>query len=497
MIINNTIRSLSKKSTGHPWNHNLIQKFLALFFKASPAIIFLGFCFVVLISLKETALSPFCFAFFLAILGMLICKILFKSDSHKVATRLFVVVYSFSILMTVIIYGDLIREKGMPYLGSDDVNYEQYAYDAIDSGSIGYVGSLLYFSTQGHSDGSFYYAAFLAALHGTTQSLGMSSHTLNPRFVNSFFLAFIGIVAWRFGVLLGFSNTAAKLSGYLSGFWPLLVFHSAIVRRDTIFAFFLLLSIYLYVSFLQNKSNIGLLKVVVFICSIIIVSLLRYGFWAIYLFLFCGILALWYKNTLNKRNYMLKTCSMLLLIFVVFFGLSNSDLFHENVNMSVAEMGYQYSWYVNRQANYSEKGVGSSLFRLPVLVGFPARLAYASVSPPPIPTTFLTYNIRWISTIPWFLCLPILIRTIFYAMRSRGREFIALKALAASFVTYYMVINLISFTETQQIMYIPFGVLLIMYGLENQTKSLRSSAFVMILIGIMLSASYGGLKLVL
>jgi hypothetical protein len=399
--------------------------------------------------------------------------------------------------MTIIIYGDLIREKGMPYLGSDDVNYEQYAYDAIDSGSIGYAGSLLYFRTQGRFDGSFYYAAFLAAIHGATQSSGMSSHTLNPRFVNSFFLAFIGIVAWRFGVLLGFSNTAAKLSGYLSGFWPLLVFHSAMVRRDTIFAFFLLLSIYLYASFLQNKSNIRLSKVLVFICSVIIVSLLRYGFWAIYLFLFCGILALWYKDTLNKRNYMLKTCSMLLLIFVVFVGLIKSDLFHKNVNASVAEMGDQYSHYVERRGRYSEKGIGSSLFRLPALVGFPARLAYACVAPPPVPTTFLTYNIRWIGTIPWFLCLPILISTIFCAIRSRGGKFIALKTLAASFVTYYVIINLISFTETQQMMYIPFGVLLIMYGLENQTRPLRSSISGMILAGILLTAVYVGLKLVL
>jgi hypothetical protein len=474
----------------------MIQKLLALFFKASPVIVALAFFSILFLSIYENTFSPMFFALLLGIAGMLICKIVFKKNSRK-AMRLFVLVFSFNVLMSIVIYGDVIREKGMPYLGSDDVNYEQYAYDAIDSGSVGYVGSLLYFRTQGHSDGSFYYAAFLAAIHGATQSLNMSSHTLNPRFVNSFFLAFIGIVAWRFGVLLGFSNATAKLSGYLSGFWPLLVFHSAMIRRDTIFAFFLLLSVYLYASFLQNKSNIRLSKVLVFICSVIIVSLLRYGFWAIYLFLFCGILALWYKGTLNKRNYMLKTCSMLLLMFVVFIGLSKSNLFHRNVNMSVAEMGDQYSSYAKRRASYSEKGIGSSLFRLPALVGFPARLAYASVTPPPIPTTFLTYNIRWIGTIPWFLCLPILMRTIFYAMRSRGREFIALKALAASFITYYMVINLISFTETQQMMYIPYGVLLIMYGLENQTRSLHSSISGMILVGILLTAVYVGMKLVL
>ena len=216
----------------------------------------------------------------------------------------------------------------------------------------------------------------------------MSPHTLNPRFVNSLLLALIGIVAWRFGVLLGFSNAAALLSGYLSGFWPLLVFHSAMVRRDTIFAFFLFLSIYLSASFLQNKSNIRLSKILVFICSVIIVSFLRYGFWAIYLFLFCYILALWYKDTLNKKNLMLKTCLMLLLIFVAFIGLSNSNFFHQNVNASITQMEFYYSNYSEYRGGYSEKGIGSLLFRLPVLISFPARLAYASVTPPPIPTTY-------------------------------------------------------------------------------------------------------------
>ena len=102
-------------------------------------------------------------------------------------------------------------------------------------------------------------------------------------------MGFIGVVAWLFSHLVGLKERTSQLAGYLIGFWPMFVFHSAIIRRDTAFAFLLFLSMYLFASFLDKRTKNSVVKILLFLFSVISVCLLRYGFWAIYIFLF-GIL---------------------------------------------------------------------------------------------------------------------------------------------------------------------------------------------------------------
>jgi len=471
-------------------NHNFISRLHKLFLKLHPFHSLIALILVIAVTAIDSRLSPLFFFLIFIIGGILVCNF-FHFSLRESAKRIFLTIFSFNIIITIFIYADLNFNKGGVYFGNDDEDYERYAYEALESGFFEYVTIINYFSKKGYGDSSYYYTALVGAMHGLVLKIGLEPHTINPRFLNSFVMGFIGVVAWLFAHLIGLKERTSQLAGYLIGFWPLFVFHSAIIRRDTVFAFLLFLSMYLFASFLDRRTKNSVVKISLFLFSVISVCLLRYGFWAIYMFLF-GIL-LFIKSfdlKLSTRSFL-----MVVILFAGLIGSSGSDFFNQNFDRSYFELIDKYNYYVNYQSS-SSSGVGASLFKLNSWISIPARLVYGSVYPPPIPQTFFSSNIRWLGTVPWFLFFGVLINICYLTIRKNFLYSFNLKVLVYSFLTFYLVINLISFTETQQLMYFPFAIVIILYGIEKNWEKTKSLINVNFLIGLFFTLLYAGLKVI-
>jgi len=478
-------------------NKNLIRILLNSINIIGFIFLFLAPIIVISFSIKEKNISIFLWWMFLYLIGLLIAWLIKENNVQHVLIA-FSIVYSISTVAVNFIYNDLEKQNGTPFQVSDDIVYHRNALSAVNYGISGFGDAVYYFyKEKGHKDGSYYYTAFIASIYNQFIKWGFDANPIIPRYLNSFFLGLLGLVVFSFGNLINLSINTAKVSGYVASLWPLLLYHSAIIRRDTIFAFFLLVSLYLIAIFLKKKNNINLFRLLVLFISVLIVSKLRTGFFLIYLILLFITIFLYYKDITIKIVYRFKLVHFLFFAFIVLLIFHN-HITPEFINENKKEFFEQFSNYLNRRGNYSEKGIGSFIFRLPVVLNIPIRLLYASLSPFPS-LTHLSYNIRWLGTIPWFISVPILLRSLVFALKTKEKSYLPIKFLSIAFITYYVVINVVSFTETQQMMYVPLGVLLIFYGIENQKTSLKSIYSIngMIILFVLLYIMYFILKFVI
>jgi hypothetical protein len=485
---------MSEKIANNLWN----SKFLNLLyrsFQGSYLLVLLCSVFALLMSaLIENAFAPISFAIFLVGLGAFICKIVFGKEQKK-ALRIFLYVIFLNFLFVIIIYYGLIANYGIPYMGeSDSFHHDQYAETVLSMSNIGAQGAFLYQFSVGHSDSSFFYTGFITVLYKTFQVLGFEHHTLLPRFFNSFMLAFLALLGWRFALLVGCNQRVACVAGMLTGSWPLVVFHAAMIRRDVIFAYFLLIIVYFIVSFLVDSKRITLGGIAGCLFAVMIVSSLRFGFLAIIFMLGFGIYFLNIFSRLKKKI----TLFHIMIVFVSIFFVAcvilviiKSGYFGKNLGGLTAQFGN----YVDSRSTESESGIGAAIFKLPILISMPLRLVYANIFPPPIPSMILIKNIRWVGTLFWVLCLPILIRQISSFTSNRGENSFVLRSVTFVFVILFCVVNLITFTEPHQMMYLPLGLVLICYGLQDQKYSIKKYLPFLLFFGCMFIGLYVALKM--
>lgn len=476
-------------------NNGLVEALRSFFPLTFPLVVLLSALLLAIVSLREMVLAPAVFYLFFMLAGIVVCLGFFTKNYHK-ALKLFVYIFCFNTLFVILLYWAMIHTYGMPYMEeSDGYRADQYSHQVLEIDNLSAQGAFLYYLNQGHSSGGWYYIGFIAALYKFTQLIGLDTHTLIPRFFNSLTMALLALLIWRFALLLGCGEKVALLCGYTAGVWPVSVFRSALIRRDAIFAFLLILSVFLFISFLHNKRNIRPLRILAFLFSITAVCILRFGFLVILSGLFTAIFLIWFYGGLTNKNLIARVLAGMVLI-VMLSGVVLVTWRNDYIQQNWSRLEYVVQGYTERRGGFGEEnvGVGRSIFRLPLYISLPLRLGYANIFPPPIPSRFILKNFRWIGTLVWFLCLPILLKTIIYSIFLPSDKYFALKAAALAFITFISIVSLTSFTEGHQLMYLPFGLLLIFYGLERQRVSIKHYAPFMIFCGVMAFGAYASLK---
>jgi len=164
--------------------------------------------------------------------GLVVCRLFFPTE-RRFAHRQFLCVLAANYLATSLVYAGLMAEYGMPYPGiSDSSRHDEMAMEAQSCATYAEAREAIH---SGHSDPSYNYTEFVALLYWGGRYLGIGSHTLVPRFVNAFFMGVLALLVARVAISVGCGPRNGELAGYLAGTWPLMLYHSAQLKRDILF----------------------------------------------------------------------------------------------------------------------------------------------------------------------------------------------------------------------------------------------------------------------
>jgi len=395
--------------------------------------------------------------------------------------------------MSNIIIGERLYRTGVPYYGSDDREYNERALIAIDDDVFGYIQNLELYSRiiPGYSHASKYYTSIVLTLYQGFKYFGFEISHLLPVYLNSLMVAFTGIVAWRLGIILGMNSLPAQLTGFLVGAWPSYVFLSAMIRRDTIFTFFIVLSAYMSISLISSTKRNTILDFMILGMSIYIVSALRIHYWLLYIFIYSTLLLFWLIYSRSKSTLFLRLV-YISIVFICSIGIITYFNVYSDISSGFNEIPELYSLYSNWRANiHHGGGIGSYIFTLPTYISIPLRIVYGQVSPPPIPMLKnISYNLYWMGTIFWFFCLPVLIKTVVKGLKLKSNVWIPLTMAVVFFLTFMITAQVIAFSELHGLGGRLLGVVLIVYGLDSQFEPIGPMVSKMFYLAIFLGLSY-------
>jgi hypothetical protein len=475
-------------------NNNKNRQFLLFLFRSvnwfSLPLCFFSFLLTIVFCFAEANFSPFLWLLGFCLIGLLICLVFFERLTGS-AIKVFATVLFFNSLFTLLMFFNTTAYYGKPFIGeSDAFRHEKYAQQALEAG-LGYKETFLYHTVE-HSHKSFYYTGSIAVLYKINSFFGLAKHTLIPRFFNSFCISLLGLLVLKLAPKLGIQWKVAVVCAIFCGCWPLTVYNSAVIRRDALFILQSVLFFYCIFNITSGDWKIRYISgAIVGLCSI---NYLR----PMFVFLFLGILGIvWIsriylikgKNHVYLSRIILFFASVISICGIIYFFVDLS-VFQRDLNSFLD----QFERYTERRGEESQ-GLGSGIFRLPLIFSIPMRIAYGFIYPPPIPSPFILDNFRWFGTLFWIFCLPFLFWSINRAFcEGRNQYSFFLQATSICFVSIFLIVNITTVTEGHQMTYIPFGLILIFYGIENSSFSIKKHLPLMLSAGILSIISYILLK---
>jgi len=416
-------------------------------------------------------------------------------QNFKIARKLFIIIYFVNILLSNVIIGERTLKTGKPYYGSDDKTYEVNALQLTELNFVKNINQLEFLS-GGYSHGSKYYTAFIGSFINGIKLIGLNYHFLIFCYLNALFVALTGVVGFYFARLIVLREESCQLAALMIGMWPSYVFNSAMIRRDTIFIFFLFLSAYLITSIISRKKNTTVRDVFLLALSILIVSYLRIFYGLLLFFIFLLILIQVYKTIVRPNSYLVRYLSILLFtissLFIMQTVLPNLVIYFDKLTW------YYELYSLSRSDIHHGGGILSSIFTYPPIISIPLRFLFSFVSPPPVPNFNMIFeNINWFGTIIWFFLSPYLFWALYDIYKKKRQGCIEHKIIAIFFIIIFFSGIAIAFSEEHALAGRLVGILLIFYGIENWSVRLKSVFSFLSLFGMYLTFSYLVVKIFL
>lgn len=400
----------------------------------------------------EQLLSVLIFFMSLAIIGLLIN---FKLGVNE--SKLFIIIYYLNVIAVIVLYIIYINRYGQPYFigGSDDLTYEKDAQNVAQ-----FLGVFDYFSIRGNvlpnDHNSIGYVYLVSLFYRLGQLLG-GFHTFIPRIFNSFILALLAILVYRYAVYKSKLNSSISfVVALLVGLAPIMMYNSAHTFRDTIVAFLLFLCVYIWNDYDKYifSEQIILLAVTLLITFIL---------WEMRSITVILILLLIYFSYLDQKRKKIKNFKSKQTIFFIFFILFGVLVFFYCYNQGYIE------WLKNRQISYYlvyskyrtelSKGLETYVFIAPFPLNLLYRFVYLSIFP--IPSLSKEIERLWLSigTIIQIFFLPYVVIGLWKSLKKKQNLEIAL-----GFVIIFISVGIFSFTFRHISMFYPFGALVAGYG---------------------------------
>jgi hypothetical protein len=280
------------------------------------------------------------------------------------------------------------------------------------------------------------YVYFVVLMRGFG-SLVDGYHTFLPRFSNIFFLATISLVSYKITLRYTCNRHTAIQVLYLVFFFPVMLFNSVHVFRDTLVGLTIVVYFYSLISLRFNKTNLVWLFV-----ALLILSTLRFTTFALLVML----LPIFFIPI----KWLVKACIVLVPIglFVLFFYFSN-------VSNEMIRLVSHYDSLNTERFGF----LGTKIFSLPKVIGFIPRVIYLIFTPVP---NFSSFHQMYAS-------ITALLQIMFFPILS-----FALMAkiiddkLKIVFLIIFLGVALSSASFRHVIMYLPVGIIITSLYLERR-----------------------------
>jgi hypothetical protein len=333
------------------------------------------------------------------VIGMVVCLV-----QRRVGVALFIIIYSATVVIAVILYYIFELQYGTPYGGggSDSLGYERLAeivknsVSIYNSEEIGIAINMPYHNSKG-------YVYFISLLMKWSD-LFDGFHTMIPRLFNSMLLALCSVQVYSISLKLHLSRKLAFNAALVTGLFPMMVYVAAQSFRDIPIVIILLSSVYLSTAFIQSRSGIArILLLLGFVPLILIIMEFRL-LNAINIGLMAGVAVI--VGIFRIRRISNAQIFSALLITVIGFNLmAFSDLpLILDLLSKLDSSGTDLTEGVDRA---SEGGLSLILFNLPVPFNYIGSLFYSFITPLPILyTRDVDWNYLSLGTIYQFVFVP-------------------------------------------------------------------------------------------
>ncbi len=437
------------------------------------------------VALQELAPSIFFYYYGLLLLGGLLAIRL-----GRVEGRLFFLIFSLNVLITLGLYEIYLHRYGTPYMGggSDDRMFESFMLTHVQRSEWYRYRSIRWW----YPVRSFkVYIYLLAWMHWLGDLLG-GYHTLMPRFWNNFFLANLAILVYRAGRKhFELSLEAALLAALWLGLSPIIMFITGHIFRDALVALLIFALIYGWNSF--GSYNLSI-KVVTVVLSVLLVTLL----WGIRIqaaLLTLMVLAFSLYTTYYHRKWIRVAGILLVGAIAVFFLLNFVGVVHVVSSLSSERILGYFTRYNTHRLTLGESGISQFIFGVPLLISLPLRVVYLMISPLPILSAEIERTFLSVGTLLQILALPFLLIGLVKAVR-RPRTW----SYVMAFVLFFLSVAFVTFTFRHAFMFYPYFVLVVGLGVDTYRQnhfSLRWIYLGFYFLAILMVMGYVLLKLVL
>lgn len=432
-------------------------------------------CFLALVSMTFNNISIVT----IGILANLAIVFIMKPNKDELSIYLNIVIIN----MIIIIFLYLLYQNryGTPYYlgGSDDLLYEIDANSVVSNLKIGE-----YFKIRGNIvpewHNSVGYIYILSLVIRFSELLGGYS-TITPRMLNGFILGIISILSYRIVIKnLELNKSYGKLSSYIVGLSPIMMYTSSHIFRDIIVCLIIISNIYLWIN-IYNYNGLNKIKAYVYTVFTFIIMFSLRGKLAFIIpinIIIILIFNIYSNNNINKKNkYMLLTVIIIIMTIILPIIILKSGLLSDMLDKSES-----YKQYL-----LSETGGGLSryIFNAPMPMGIFLRILYLSISPIPVISGNIEQILLGIGTIFQIVNIPFILIGVYNALKQSR-----IASISIIFICIFEIVSLTTFTFRHIVMYYPLLVILGIYGYKNTSYKFRVRSYLTIylilIVGILL-----------
>ncbi|MCK5615319.1 glycosyltransferase family 39 protein [Candidatus Pacearchaeota archaeon] len=305
-----------------------------------------------------------------------------NADEKELLINLFLIVYAINIIFVFLFVAYFYHVNGTPFLPAhgnnnpDDLLFYKHGIRLADAWHNNYdhgisLGEIKFYGYTYLLGGIFYLSNFFGDMSPVT-----------PRIFNAMIGGLIPVVVYLLAKLI-YNKKIALRSAITSTLFPVFIYYSALILRDIVVAFLILLSTYLFLVIHKSHCKIKILFLTLTLCAgIILIFFMRDLSAFVLLMCFVAFLFL-------KKKAIFKGAVLLL------FGLMTITIWH-NLDFDAQKI-QQYLTYSQRymelfQTTEAEDSLGMKyILGAPFPINIPLTFAYTSIMPIP-PTKYFDFH---------------------------------------------------------------------------------------------------------
>jgi hypothetical protein len=443
------------------------------------ASLFVSTVFILGYSIVESSFSTLIFYFLFSLIGYSVMK-KFKCDRNYY--NIYFIVYGISTIAAILLYYIYINRYGVPYIagGSDDISYERDALIVSKSllmynpDEIGRLVNNIFHNSKG-------YIYILSLIMRTSEYIG-GYNTLIPRLFNNMSLGFVSALVYSISLKVIRNDKYSTNGALIAGLFPIMIFTSIHIFRDTIITLILLVTLKLSTdSQVDRKSTNNIFRIATVALLFVIMYHLRF----LNIIALSGIVAVTVISRVGKNTHRNILFTGLVIIIIALYNIPrNFDSEFRILYLAEATIDHYSEGLTLRS-----EGLSTSLFSLPFPLSIVGRFVYASITPLPFVYTTIEWTLIGLGTIAQFFFFPYIFIGL-YDLRKQIQYW----PLLIGFLIVFMGYAYGTFTFRHITQVVPFAMILGMYGFKQHRKSRTAIRLILMSVLVGLGTIYLVLK---